>query len=86
METGCDASLDDGMSIDMHNMAMGLELSLARLSNNPSLARFHKVYGPKWTMIYVYLCDYGMGVFGVQPIYVWEELYSVSHACPIKCF
>ena len=38
METGCDASLDDGMSIDMHNMARGLELLLARLSKNPSLA------------------------------------------------
>lgn len=38
MEIGCDTSSNDGMNIDMHNMAMGLGLSLVTLSGNPSLA------------------------------------------------
>ena len=37
MEIGCDASSNDGVRIDMHNMAMGIERFLVKLSRIPSL-------------------------------------------------
>jgi hypothetical protein len=40
VETGCDAFSNDRMSIDMHNMVMGLEFYLVRLSGNPSWLDF----------------------------------------------